>query len=89
MEDKIQLQTSRGLWFDAILIYVHVVSMNIINLTTECNFINLRKKNGNKYTSFQVGCPAPEEVGHASCDDVTSSTYYTFIKNGGFSLFLL
>ena len=24
-----------GLWFDAILIYAHVISMNIINLTTQ------------------------------------------------------
>ena len=39
MEDKIQLQASRCLWFDAILIYAHVVSMNIINLTTECNLL--------------------------------------------------
>ena len=30
-----QLQASRGLWFYAILIYAHVISMNIINLTTE------------------------------------------------------
>ena len=35
MEDKIQLQASHGLWFDAILIYAHVIIMNIINLTTQ------------------------------------------------------
>ena len=39
MEEKIQLQASRGLWFDAILIYAHMVSMNMINLTTECNLL--------------------------------------------------
>ena len=35
MEDKIDLQASRGLWFDAILIYAHVIIMNVINLTTQ------------------------------------------------------
>ena len=44
MEDKIQLQASHGLWFDAILIYAHVVSMNIINITTECNLLILEKR---------------------------------------------
>ena len=30
MEDIMQLQHRVGLWFDAILIYAHVISMNMI-----------------------------------------------------------
>ena len=69
MEDKIQLQASpsrlsRGLWFDAILIYVHVVS---INITTECNLFKKKEwkqvnKKHEKWKSSRIGLEKSKET---------------------------